>query len=81
MLLVLAALIYLYLSAGAHMLSSWNQSNRDNANVAKLETEHRALLRQHNMLSSQSNLEIQAHQLDMLRPGERPYVIPSLPHN
>jgi len=81
MLLVLMALVYLYLSAGAHMLSSWKQSSRDNANVAKLEREHRALLRQHNTLSSQSNLEIQAHQLDMLRPGERPYVVPNLPHD
>lgn len=81
MLLVLVALVFLYLSAGAHMLSSWKQSSRDNARVATLEHEHRALLREHNTLSSQSNLEVQAHQLDMLRPGERPYIVTNLPRN
>ncbi len=81
MLLVLLALVLLYVSAGAHMLSSWKQASRDNAKVAVLAREHRALLSQHNALSSESNLEIQAHQLDMLRPGERPYVVPNLPHN
>jgi len=81
MLLVLLALVYLYLSAGAHMLSSWTQSRRDNAAVGALEREHRMLLREHNALSSQSNLEIQAQQLGMLRPDERAYVVHGLPRN
>ena len=81
MLLVLVALVFLYLSAGAHMLSSWKQSRHDHATVAAMEREHLTLLRQHNLLSSQSNLEIQARQLDMMRPGERPYVVSHLPNN
>jgi hypothetical protein len=81
MLLVLAALVFLYLSAGAHLLSSWKQSQRDNAAVSVMEREHRTLLREHNALSSQSNLELGARQLDMTRPGERPYVVTGLPHN
>ena len=81
MLLVLTALVFLYLSAGAHLLSSWKQSRRDNATVATMEREHRALLREHNALGSQSNLEIQARQLDMVRPGERTYVVTNLPRN
>lgn len=81
MLLVLMALVFLYLSAGAHLLSSWKQSRRDNGTVAAMEREHRALMQEHNLLSSQSNLEVQARQLDMMRPGERPYVIPNLPAN
>jgi len=81
MLLVLGALVYLYLSAGLHMLSSWRQARHDNATVAAMEREHRALVRQHSVLSSQSNLEIQARQLDMMRPGERPYVVTNLPHD
>jgi hypothetical protein len=79
MLLVLAALVYLYLSAGAHLLSSWRQSSHVNGTVAAMEREHRTLLRQHNELSSQSNLEVQARQLDMMRPGERSYVVTNLP--
>jgi hypothetical protein len=81
MLLVLLALVFLYLSAGAHMLSSWKQSTREASRVSTLEREHRALLREHNTLSSQSNLEVQAHQLDLLRPGERPYIVANLPRN
>jgi hypothetical protein len=81
MLLVLVALVFLYLSAGAHLLSSWKESRRDNAVVASMESERRVLLREHKVLSSQSNLEIQAGQLGMMRPGERPYVITHLPPN
>ncbi len=81
MLLVLVALVYLYLSAGAHLLSSWKQSRRDNATVATMEREHRALESQHSALASQSTLEIEARQLDMVRPGERTYVVTNLPRN
>jgi len=81
MLAVLGALVFLYVSAGAHMLSSWKQSRRDDARVAAMEREHRALVRQHGELGSQSNLEVQAKQLDMTRPSERTYVITNLPPN
>jgi hypothetical protein len=81
MLLVLVVLVLLYLSAGAHMLSSWKESRRDKATVATMEREHSSLLREHKLLGSQSNLEIQARQLDMMRPGERPYVVTNLPRN
>jgi hypothetical protein len=57
MLCVLGALLYLYLSAGVHMLSSWRQSSHDSATVGSLEREHRALLRAHDTLSGQSTLE------------------------
>jgi hypothetical protein len=63
------------------MLSSWKQSRRDSATVVSMEREHRALLREHNALSSQSNLEIQARQLGLMRSDERPYVVTGLPHN
>jgi hypothetical protein len=46
-----------------------------------MESERRVLLREHKVLSSQSNLEIQAGQLGMMRPGERPYVVTHLPPN
>ena len=47
MLCVLAALLYLYVSAGVRMLSTWRQSRRDSAQVAALEREHRALVSEH----------------------------------
>jgi hypothetical protein len=81
MLCVLVALLYLYASAGAHMLSTWRQSHRDDAAVASMEREHRALVHQHAALTAPGTLETEARQLGMMRTGEQPYVINGLPRN
>jgi cell division protein FtsB len=81
MLLVLLSLVFLYLSTGVHMLSTWTQSRRDHSIVARMEHEHKHLVRQHNSLSSQSTLEAEARQLGMVRPGEQPYIVGNLPKN
>jgi hypothetical protein len=81
MLCVLAALVYLYLSAGIHMLSTWRQAHRDRAVVAALTLEHEHLLRQHATLGGQATLEAEARQLGMMKKGEQPYVVSGLPNN
>jgi cell division protein FtsB len=81
MLLVLLALVFLYLSTGLRMLSTWRQSHRATATVTAMERQHKQLLRQHNAFSSQSTLEEDARQLGMMRPGEQPYVVGNLPRN
>jgi hypothetical protein len=81
MLCVLAALVYLYLSVGVHMLSTWRQSHRDSAAVIAMEHEHTLLLRQHATLSSQATLEGEARQLGMMKKGEQPYLVSGLPNN
>jgi len=81
MLCVLVALVYLYASAGVHMLSTWRQSRRDNAAVATLEREHHALVRQREALTAPGTLETEARQLGMMKSGEQPYVINGLPDN
>jgi hypothetical protein len=81
MLCVLVALVYLYLSAGVRMLSSWRQSRHDAAAVATLEREHRALARRHESLTGQASLEHQARLLMMARGNERTYVISGLPND
>jgi hypothetical protein len=81
MLCVLAALVYLYLSAGIHMFSTWRESHRDGAAVATLEHEHRLLSSQHEALSKPSMLEQEARQLGMMKHGEQPYAISGLPPN
>jgi cell division protein FtsB len=81
MLCVLAALVYLYLSAGIHMLSTWRQAHRDRAVVASLTLEHNRLVRQHAALSRQSTLEEEARQLGMIKKGEQPYIVSGLPAN
>ena len=79
MLCVLAVLAYLYLSAGAHMLSTWRQSRRDSAAVALLQQEHTRLVRQHNSLSLPGTLEAEARRLGMMRRYEQPYIVSGLP--
>ncbi len=62
MLCVLAALLYLYLSAGMHMLSTWKQARRDSATVVAMEHEHSSLARQHEALGRQGTVEAEARQ-------------------
>ena len=81
MLCVLIALVYLYASAGVHMLSTWRQSRRDNATVASMEREHRLLVRQRQALTAAGTLETEARQLGMMESGEQPYVVSGLPGN
>jgi hypothetical protein len=81
MLCVLAALVYLYVSAGLHMLSTWRQARHDSAAVTSLEREHSLLMSQHRSLSAPATLEAEARQLGMMRKGEQPYVISGLPAN
>ena len=81
MLCVLVALVYLYASAGVHMLSTWRQSRHDSAAVAAMEREHRMLVHQHEALTATWTLEAEARQLGMMKKGEQPYVISGLPDN
>jgi hypothetical protein len=81
MLFVLAALLYLYLSAGIHMFSTWGQARHDSATVVSMEREHRTLVRQHEALGRQGTVEGEARRLGMKKPGERQYIVPGLPAN
>jgi cell division protein FtsB len=81
MLFVLAALVYLYLSAGIHMFSTWGQARHDSAAVSSMQHEHKALVRQHEALGKQASVEAQARRLGMMKPGEQQYVVSNLPNN
>jgi hypothetical protein len=81
MLCVLVALVYLYASAGVHMLSTWRESRSDRSTVAALEVEHRRLMHQRETLTAAGTLETEARQLGMMRSGEQPYVVGGLPDN
>lgn len=78
---VLVALVYLYGSAGLHMLSTWQQSRHDRAVLSGMASEHARLVRQHEELSGQAALEADARQLGMIYRGEQPYVLSGLPAN
>lgn len=81
MLFVLVALLYLYLSAGFHMYSTWGQARRDNASLVQMEHENVRLQREHEALGRQGTVEAQARRLGMMKQGEQPYVISGLPNN
>jgi cell division protein FtsB len=81
LLFVLAALAYLYLSAGVHMLSKYFQDRRVRAAVVTLRREHAALVRTHEALARQSTLEAEARRLGMIKPGEQPFIASGLPNN
>ena len=81
MLLVLCALVYLYLSAGIHLFSTWRQERKDDAAVAALQREHRQLLREHEALRRQGTVEVQARALNMIGKGEQPYIVSGLPND
>lgn len=81
MLCVLAALLYLYLSAGVSLLSTWREARGDSAQLAALERRHMALAVQHASLTSPTTVVADARRLGMIRPGEQTYVITGLPSN
>jgi hypothetical protein len=81
MVCVLGALLYLYLSAGVRMFSTWRQARSDSAALVALEREHHLLLRQHETLGSRATLEAEARKLGMIKAGERQYIVSGLPDN
>jgi cell division protein FtsL len=81
MLFVLIALLFLYLSTGLHMFSTWRQAQHTDGRVAQMQAEHKRLLSEHNRLSSQANLEQSARALGMERPDEQTSIIGGLPKN
>jgi len=81
MLFVLGVLVYLYLSAGIHILSTWKQARSDSATVRTMEREHVLLERQHETLKRRGTQEEEARQLGMMKSGEQSYIVSGLPNN
>jgi cell division protein FtsB len=81
MLCVMVALVYLYLSAGIRLLSSWREAKRDSAQVSVLEHQDQALRREHTTLASPSTVQEEARRLGMIHPGEQAYSVSGLPPN
>jgi hypothetical protein len=78
---VLVAIIYLYLSAGVRIFSTYREQRTDRAAVATLTREHALLSRRRAELGQQSTLEAEARRLGMARRGEQQYVVSGLPAN
>jgi cell division protein FtsB len=81
MLCVMVVLLYLYLSAGVRLLSSWRESRRDGAQVRVLEGQNQALRQEHATLASPSTVQEEARRFGMIHPGEQVYSVSGLPAN
>jgi cell division protein FtsL len=81
MLGLLVALLYLYLSAGIRVFSTWHDARRNSALLTQLERQNRALRAEHISLGRHSTVVREARQLGMDKPGEQPYVMQGLPPN
>jgi len=81
MLCVMAAIAYLYLSAGLRLFSAWGESKHDSAQVHALERQNRALHQQHSTLTSPGTVQEDARRLGMIHPGEQTYIVSGLPSN
>jgi cell division protein FtsB len=81
MLAVLCAILYLYVSAGVSLLSSWRESKRDNAQVGALERQNRVLRSRRTTLTGPGTMQAEARRLGMVKPGEQTYVVSDLPSN
>jgi len=81
MLFVLAALVYLYLSAGLRTFSAWRQGRADKTRVAVMQHEHETLQRQRDVLGRRGTDEAMARRLGMAHSNELQYVVSGLPPN
>lgn len=81
MVCLLAALLYLYVSAGIRIYSTWRQARGDSTQLAALEHEHVQLMHQHEALGRRGTVEDEARGLGMMHANEQPYVVTGLPGN
>lgn len=81
MLCLLVALVYLYVSAGVRIYSTWRQARLDRTQLAGLEHEHVRLMHQHESLARHGTVEEEARRLGMMHANEQPYVVTGLPNN
>lgn len=81
MVCLLVALVYLYVSAGIRIYSTWRQAHSDSAQLAALEHEHVQLMHQHESLARNGTVEDEARVLGMMRSNEQPYIVTGLPAN
>jgi cell division protein FtsB len=81
LLFVLAALVYLYLSAGVRLLSTYREQHADRAAVATLAREHASLVQRRQTLRAPATVEADARRLGLAHAGEQQYVVSGLPAN
>jgi cell division protein FtsB len=81
LLVVLGVVMGLYVQHTLAYLSTKSQADNQQAIVDRLQRQNRTLVRQQKSLGDPATIVHDARELGMVRPGERPYVIPGLNHH
>jgi cell division protein FtsB len=79
LLFVAALIVYLYIGPTAAWISTYRESKERKAQVAALEREHDALVRERDELRRPETLERIARELGMVRASEKAFVVSGLP--
>ncbi len=77
--IVLAVVAGLYIQQGLAYLSARSQADAQNAVAAGLARQNAQLEREARSLNNPATIQLDARQLGMIKPGERPYVATGLP--
>ncbi|HEY3725704.1 MAG TPA: septum formation initiator family protein [Solirubrobacteraceae bacterium] len=78
LLVVLGVVMGLYVQHTLSYISTKSQADHQQAIVDRLQRQNRVLERQQKSLGNPATIVQDARELGMVRPGERPYVIPGL---
>lgn len=81
MLVVVGVLLYLYVSAGASIVSTWRLAASHRAQVASMERQNRELSRQLVQLRQPNTIVEEGRRLGMTRSGEVGFFETGLPSN
>jgi hypothetical protein len=81
MLLILAALVFLYIAPARSLVSTLHNEAARRSTLDALQREHHLLLAQQRALKSPGAPQQAARGLGLVLPGERPYVVSGLPSN
>jgi cell division protein FtsB len=81
LLIVLAVVLVLYFDHTLSYLSTRAEAGRESSMVQQLVKNNAALARQQQSLNDPATIQRDARALGMVQPGERPYVITTLPNN
>ena len=79
LLAVFAGLLFLYVNPLRSYVHTVRDSHTRQAEVARLEREHRVLVARKKALTEPAVIEAEARRLGMVRPGERAFVVRGLP--
>jgi cell division protein FtsB len=79
LLLLLGTVLLLYVNPALNYFKTWQAANVKRTEVARLQADNTRLRARKKSLQQPATLEREARRLGMVKPGEKPYVIESLP--